>query len=167
MGEGQQGADPRREGGEAAAGRCLGLDVGSKTVGVAVSDPLRLTARPLTTLRRTPDVEADARRIARLAREQEAVELVAGRPYHLGGRPSRVLLQILPLVRKAAELSRLPLRWAEERLSSKEAEALMAQAGVPPRERRRRRDEFAAAVILQWYFEEGPVEPPRADEIES
>lgn len=166
MGDRQQGRASRRDGPQSPPGRCLGLDVGAKTVGVAVSDPLRLTARPLTTLRRTSDLQADARRIADLARQQEAAELVAGRPVHLGGRPSRVLLQIIPLVREAARLSRLPLRWAEERLSSKEAEALMVQAGVPPAQRRSRRDEFAAAVILQWYFEEGPVEPPRTDEIE-
>ncbi|HSR66521.1 MAG TPA: Holliday junction resolvase RuvX [Acidobacteriota bacterium] len=148
--------------GETPPGRCLGLDVGSKRVGVAISDPLRLTARPLTTLRRTSDLEEDARRIARLARREQAAELVVGRPRHLHGRPSSVLEHILPLARQAARLSGLPLKWAEERLSSKEAEHLMAQAGVPPRERRGRRDEFAAAVILQWYFEEGPVEPPSA-----
>lgn len=143
-------------------GRCLGLDVGSRKVGVAISDPLRLTARPLTTLQRSSDLQEDARRIARLARRQEAVELVVGRPHHLGGSPSAVLEHIVPLARRAARLSGLPLMWAEERLSSKEAEALMAEAGVPAGQRRRRRDEFAAAVILQWYFEEGPVEPPSA-----
>lgn len=152
----QQGhkSTTKRAGGP-AAGRWMALDVGSRSIGVALSDPLRITTRPLRTLRRS-SLEEDAALIAGLIRQHEAVLLVVGYPRHLDGRPAQTLSVIEPLARRIEQLSGLPLAWADERLSSKEAEQLMAEMGCSLSEMRSRRDEFAAALILRWYIDEGP-----------
>lgn len=135
-------------------GRWMALDVGSRCIGVALSDPLRITTRPLTTLVRS-SLEEDAALISGLIREHEVALLVIGYPRHLDGRPAQVLRVIEPLALRIGQLSGLPLVWADERLSSKEAEQLMAEMGCSLDEMRSRRDEFAAALILRWYIDEG------------
>ncbi|MEE8585507.1 MAG: Holliday junction resolvase RuvX [Acidobacteriota bacterium] len=155
----QQGkkAGAMRDCGE-VAGRWMALDVGSRSIGVALSDPLGITTRPLTTLRRR-SLEEDTAFLLDLIRQHEVVQVVVGYPCHLNGRPSKILRVIEPLARQIELQSGLPLVWADERLSSKEAERLMAERGWGVAERRRRRDEFAAALILQWYIDE-KASPP-------
>ena len=136
----------------------MALDVGSRSIGVALTDPLRITTRPLTTLRRS-GLEEDTATLLDLIRRHEVVQVVVGYPCHLNGRPSKILRVIEPLAQRIELQSGLPLVWADERLSSKEAERLMAEMGWSVAERRRRRDEFAAALILQWYIDE-KASPP-------
>lgn len=133
----------------------MGLDVGAKVVGVALSDPLRLTAKPLTTLRRTT-LSEDATRLAELATENGVRRFIVGRPLHLSGEKSGTLETVEMLVKALESFTDIPVVWAEERLSSKEAEALMAQMGVKASKRRGMRDQWAAALILQWYIEDNP-----------
>ncbi len=133
--------------------RWMALDVGSKTIGIAVTDPLKVTVRPLKTLIRN-NLDMDAERICQLIEEQQIERLVVGMPRHLGGQRSTTLNLIEPLVNRLEQALEIPIESAEERLSTKEAERLMAEAGLAVAERRKRRNEFAAAVILQWYLEE-------------
>lgn len=133
--------------------RWMALDVGSKTIGVAVTDPLKVTVRPLKTLIRD-NLDMDSERICQLIEEQQIERLVVGMPRHLGGQRSTTLNLIEPLVNRLEQALEIPIESAEERLSTKEAERLMAEAGLAVAERRKRRNEFAAAVILQWYLEE-------------
>ncbi|MGH9339949.1 MAG: Holliday junction resolvase RuvX [Acidobacteriota bacterium] len=133
--------------------RWMALDIGSKTIGVALSDALKLTTRPLTTIRRR-DLTADVAQVVELARVHGVERLIVGRPVHLDGTPSATLEYIEPLVRGLQETCSIPIEWAEERLSTKEAEQVMAQAGLPIAERRKKRNEYAAAVILSWYIED-------------
>ncbi len=131
----------------------MALDVGSKTIGVAITDPLRVTVRPLKTLIRE-NLESDAERIGELIDEQDIERLVVGMPRHLGGERSSIADLIEPLVKLLEQNLEIPVASAEERLSTKEAERLMAEVNLPLAERKRRRDEFAAAVILEWYLED-------------
>ncbi len=133
--------------------RWMALDVGSKTIGIAVTDPLKVTVRPLKTLIRD-NLDMDSERICQLIEEQQIERLVVGMPRHLGGQRSTTLNLIEPLVNRLEQALEIPIESAEERLSTKEAERLMAEAGLAVAERRKRRNEFAAAVILQWYLEE-------------
>lgn len=133
-------------------GRWMSLDVGSKRIGVGLSDRLRITARPLATLRRT-GLEEDARRVLELAVSHEVTLLVVGLPLHMDGTPAASRELADPLVLRVSEISNLPVVWCDERLSSKEAEERMAEARIPVSRRRQRRDEFAAAIILQRYME--------------
>jgi len=131
----------------------MALDVGSKTIGVAITDPLKITARPLKTLMRE-NLENDAERIGELVDEQDIERLVVGMPRHLGGERSSIADLIEPLVKLLEQNLEIPVASAEERLSTKEAERLMAEVNLPLAERKQRRNEFAAAVILEWYLEE-------------
>lgn len=133
--------------------RWMALDVGSKTIGIAVTDPLKVTVRPLKTLIRD-NLDMDTEIICQLIEEQQIERLVVGMPRHLGGQRSTTLNLIEPLVNRLEQALEIPIEPAEERLSTKEAERLMAEAGLAVAERRKRRNEFAAAVILQWYLEE-------------
>ena len=131
----------------------MALDVGSKTIGIAITDPLKVTVRPLKTLMRE-NLDTDAERIGELIEEQDIERLVVGMPRHLGGERSGIADLIEPLVKLLERNLEIPIASAEERLSTKEAERLMAEADLPLAERRKRRNEFAAAVILEWYLEE-------------
>ncbi len=133
--------------------RWMALDVGSKTIGVAITDPLKVTVRPLKTLIRE-NLDRDAERIGELIDEQDIERLVVGMPRHLGGDRSSIAALIEPLVKLLEQNLEIPIASAEERLSTKEAERLMAEADLPLAERRKRRNEFAAAVILEWYLED-------------
>ena len=131
----------------------MSLDVGSKTIGVAVTDPLKIIVRPLMTLVRKT-ISGDAQAICQLMDEQQVDKLIVGMPKHLGGQRSATLDFIEPLVELLETMSEVPIEWAEERLSTKRAEELMAEAGLSLAERRNKRNEYSAAVILQWYLEE-------------
>ncbi len=133
--------------------RWMALDVGSKTIGIAITDPLKVTVRPLKTLMRE-NLDTDAERIGEFIDEHDIERLVVGMPRHLGGERSSIADLIEPLVKLLEQNLEIPIASAEERLSTKEAERLMAESDVPLAERRKRRNEFAAAVILAWYLEE-------------
>lgn len=131
----------------------MALDVGTKRIGVAITDPLRILARPLQCLHRI-DPEADARRLAQLAHEHEVRKLIVGLPARLNGAPTPLAAEAEILCGRIEALSGVPWTFSDERLSSKEAEALLADKGFSVRDRRRRRDEVAAALILQWHLQE-------------
>jgi len=131
----------------------MALDVGSKTIGLAITDPLKVTVRPLGTLLRESR-NRDCQKVLETAELHQVDKLIIGRPLHLDGRRSDILGVIEDLVSEIARRSDIPIEWADERLSSKEAEVLMAEAGVAIRDRRQRRNEFAAAVILRRFLEE-------------
>ena len=133
----------------------MALDVGSKVIGIAISDPLKMTARPLTTIRRT-ELQRDAAEVLALAESNNVARIILGRPTYLSGQESTSLSFIEPLMEILGESWDGELDWADERLSSKEAEELMSELGIKPSERRKKRDQFAAALILQWYLEETP-----------
>jgi putative Holliday junction resolvase len=133
----------------------MALDVGSKVIGIAISDPLKMTARPLTTIRRT-ELQRDAAEVLALAESNNVARIILGRPTYLSGQESTSLSFIEPLMEILGESWDGELDWADERLSSKEAEELMGELGIKPSERRKKRDQFAAALILQWYLEETP-----------
>src|SRR5512137_54639 len=101
--------------------RWMALDVGSRTIGVALTDFLKITARPLKTLARRGFSE-DCRAIIELARDHSVEKIIVGRPLHLDGRRSEILGLIEKLADELARRSELPIEWADERLSSKEAE---------------------------------------------
>ncbi len=135
--------------------RWMALDVGSKVIGVAISDPLKMTARPLTTIKRR-ELTIDLAEVIKLAELNNVARIILGRPTYLSGQESSNLSFINPLMEGLRESWNRELDWADERLSSKEAEELMGELGIKASERRKKRDQFAAALILQWYLEEVP-----------
>jgi putative holliday junction resolvase len=125
----------------------LGVDPGDARVGVARSDPTGFLATPLETVRRG---RGDVRRIARLAVEHEAVEVVVGLPRSLsGGEGPAAAKTRLWAGSLAMAVAPLPVRLVDERLTTVSAEAMLRDRGVKGRARRAVVDQAAAVVILQ------------------
>ena len=125
----------------------LGLDPGDARIGVARSDPTGFLASPVETVRRG---RGDVRRIALLAAEHEAVEVVVGLPRSLSGGEGPAAVKTRAWAEGlAARLAPLPVRLVDERLTTVSAEAMLRDRGVKGRERRAVVDQAAAVVILQ------------------
>lgn len=138
--------------------RIVGLDVGERRIGVAVSDVTRTLARPLGVLRPAGlDVDAvrlSADEIGRLAGEEDGVaSIVVGLPRHLDGTPNGMTQRVEQFARQLEARTALPVTLQDERLSSREAESRLALREKDWRVRKRRLDAAAAAVILQDYLD--------------
>lgn len=134
--------------------RALGLDVGSKTIGVAVSDGLGLAAHPLKTLARGGTV-ADVATIERLVAEHEAVAVVVGWPLELSGRegPRTRRVGVLCDALRARLGDAIPVHQWDERFSTVAAERVLLEADLSRAKRKRVIDRGAAAFILQGWLD--------------
>jgi putative Holliday junction resolvase len=139
--------------------RTLGLDIGKRRIGVAVSDPLGMVARPVETLH-SVSLNKDVAYIAELAKSLEAEKVVMGDPIHMSGDPSPMSGRARKFGDLLAEVSGLPVVYWDERLTTVEAQRILQDSGVQPRKARQQIDAVAAAVILQSYL--NTIKPPRA-----
>ena len=134
--------------------RYLGLDVGAKRIGVAVSDELGLTAQPVLTLERKRNPRDDLRSLARLARRFGVAGIVVGYPLHLSGETSPRAQKTAAFAADLGEMTGLPVHLWDERLTTQEAHRILYEAG---RERQRHGkvvDQVAATLILQSFLDE-------------
>ena len=134
--------------------RYLALDVGSKRIGVAVSDELGLTAQPVLTLERRHNRREDLRSLARLCRRFGVVGIVVGNPVHLSGDVSPQAAKTQAFAAELGELTGLPIHLWDERLTTREAHQILYEAGHPRQEHRRVVDQVAATLILQSFMDE-------------
>ena len=130
----------------------MALDVGDKTIGVAISDALLLTAQPRPTVRRK-DIAADIEKLRRLAQENEVHEVVVGQPLHMDGQPSPQSRKVARFAEQLRKVLDLPIIFWDERLTSFEAEQHLEQMGLNWRQRREQVDKIAAMIILQNYLD--------------
>jgi putative Holliday junction resolvase len=136
--------------------RILGVDVGRRRVGLAISDPSGTLARPLTTLSIDGDaaVERVLQEIETLRAEADGLDaVVVGRPARLDGSASELTAEVAAFVRSLRERATIPVHEEDERLSSREAESRLALRERDWRKRKERLDAAAAAVILQDYLD--------------
>ena len=133
--------------------RILALDIGDRRIGVALSDPTGMLASPLTTIERaTPDTAAAIDAVLALAEQHEAAEILVGIPYLMSGCIGAQARITLGFADALAERTDIPVTHIDERLSSVQAERMLAQSGASARDRGRT-DAAAAAVILQAYLD--------------
>lgn len=136
--------------------RYLGLDVGTRRIGVAVSDELGLTAQPVMTLdlRRNPrpTPRETLRSLARLARRYGVAAIVVGNPVRLSGEESSQTKKVQAFAAELGRLAGLPIHLWDERLTTHEAHTLLYQAGHARQSHRRVVDQVAAAMILQEFM---------------
>ncbi len=138
--------------------RVVGLDIGEKRIGLAISDLTGTLARPVGVLRPS-GLEADAldvvaKEIARLAEEEDGVgAIVVGLPRRLDGSPTEMTPRVERFARQLESKTSLPVALQDERLSSREAESRLAVRDKDWRSRKARLDAAAAAVILQDYLD--------------
>ena len=126
----------------------LGLDVGSKTIGIAVSDTRQVVATPLATIARTR-ARKDAEQVLGTAGHRQIGGLLLGLPRHMNGTEGSRCQSTRAFGRTLASVTGLPIGYWDERLSTVEAERRMLEAGLSRRSRGEKINHVAAAIILQ------------------
>ena len=132
--------------------RIMSLDVGSRTIGIACSDALLMTAQGIETIRRT-SLEKDFTRLQELITEYEVHELVVGMPKNMNGTKGERAEKTEEFVDKMKEVIDLPVTYWDERLSTVMAERQLIAADVSRKKRKSVIDKMAAVVILQGYLD--------------
>jgi putative Holliday junction resolvase len=134
--------------------RIMGLDYGTKTIGVAISDPLMFTAQGIETIKRK-DENKQRRTLARIEEliiEYGVAEIVLGMPYNMNGTLGERAEKTLAFKEELVRRSGLPVTLWDERLTTYEAESSMIEAGIRREKRKEYIDMIAAILILQDYL---------------
>jgi putative Holliday junction resolvase len=135
-----------------SAGKLLGLDLGTKTIGIAISDGVRYSATPLETITRTKFTK-DAERIAELITENHAVGIVLGLPLNMDGSEGPRAQSTRAFARNLAQKITIPIVFWDERLSTAAVTRMMIDADVRRDKRAEVVDKLAASYILQGALE--------------
>lgn len=143
--------------------RALGIDLGAKRIGVAVSDAAGTVATPIEVVPRCGDRRRDHQRLLALAEEWEAEVLVVGLPLSLDGSVGPAAAGVLDEVAALRDLSTLPVDTYDERLTTVTAERALREMALDARARRKVVDQVAAAVLLQGWLDARRGEEPPTD----
>jgi putative Holliday junction resolvase len=138
--------------GHGGAPRILGMDVGSKRIGLAVSDPLRITAQGLETLQRR-NKGRDFERLGRVIREYHVAEIVIGLPLRMSGAGGTQSEKMQAFAEEIRRRFRLPVHLWDERLSSAQANRLLRETDMSIKRRGEVVDQMAAVLILQSWMD--------------
>jgi putative holliday junction resolvase len=130
------------------SGKILGLDLGTKTIGVAVSDGMRYSATPLETIKRTKFTQ-DAERIVTLIAENQVVALILGLPLNMDGTEGPRVQSTRAFARNLAPKIAIPVAFWDERLSTSAVTRMMIEADLRRDRRAEVVDKLAASYILQ------------------
>ena len=135
--------------------RIMGLDYGSKTIGVAISDALGLTAQPLETIERSGEnkLRRSLARLAEIVREKDIKKIVVGLPINMDGRSGERAALTLEFVEKLKLRVDIPIVMQDERLTTVEADEILDESGVKKQDRKQFIDQIAAGIILKEYME--------------
>jgi putative holliday junction resolvase len=134
-----------------AAGRILALDVGTKKLGVAVSDELQVVARPLFILERKGWKEL-LKRVISIIEDYDAVALVLGLPFNFDGTDNKMTDEVYRVGRNFSLSLRVPVFLQDERLSTRTAQEKLERAGMRVKDIKKRLDADAATIILQDFL---------------
>lgn len=132
--------------------RLMGLDIGDRTIGVAVSDPLGWTAQGVTTIRRK-SLEYDLEQLAKLVGEYNAEAFVLGLPLNMNGTSGEAVNKIKAMAAELEERFGLPIYYQDERLSTVSAHRALIEGDVSRKGRKKVVDKLAAVFILQTYLD--------------
>jgi len=136
--------------------KIVSLDVGSKTIGVAIGFSDRRITQPILTLQRK-SVKKDALKLQELCRKEAIDEIVVGLPLELSGEEGRSARLARQIGLALGELSGLPVHYQDERYSTVEAENRLREAGKTARQQKEMIDQVAAMVILEdWWRSQSP-----------
>lgn len=135
--------------------RVMGLDYGDKTVGVAISDELLITAQPIETVERerTNKLRKTYQRIEALIAEYEVEKIVLGRPLNMNGTEGDRVELTEAFAEELSRRTGLEIIWMDERLTTVEANRILEETGVAHSARKEHIDKMAAAIILQTYLD--------------
>ncbi len=144
------------------AGRILALDLGKKRIGLAVSDPLGITAQGLTTYQRIR-IRDDLDELARIAEEYEVRLLLMGNPMHMSGRDSRQAVYTREFAGRLVHRTGIPVEYWDERWTSTQAERVLKESGISIEKRKSAVDQLAAVILLESYLDSLPREHQEFD----
>lgn len=133
--------------------RTMGLDIGTKSIGVAVSDELGITAQGLKTIRRR-STEDDLREIAKIIAQFEIGKVVVGLPKNMNGSLGKQAAMVIRWIRVFRENAHLPVVAWDERLSTVGASRILLEADLSRQKRKKVIDKLAAVLILQGYLDQ-------------
>lgn len=136
---------------ETNARRILAIDYGRRRIGLAISDELGLTARPLGTVLRV-NRRADLRRLAQICLEHSVGRIIVGHPLHLSGEAGEMAAEAARFAAKLRKETGIETELVDERLTSWEAERAVAESPSSRRRRQGALDDIAAAVLLREYL---------------
>jgi putative Holliday junction resolvase len=132
--------------------RIMGLDVGEKTIGVAISDELGWTAQGLVTIRRE-SLASDLKKIEEIISQQKVEALVVGLPKNMNGTIGPQGEKVLQFVESLKEITDIPVHLVDERLTTVTAERILIAGDVRRKKRKQVIDKLAATVILQNFLD--------------
>jgi putative Holliday junction resolvase len=135
-------------------GRILALDLGKKRIGLALSDPLGITAQGLPTLQRT-NIRGDMAALAGIVAEREVTLLLMGNPLHMSGDAGKQAAYVYEFAERLAEHTGVPLKYWDERLTTVEAHRVLRSSGIGIEKRARAIDKLSAVILLESYLDSG------------
>ena len=137
---------------ESGKPRILALDLGKKRIGLAISDPLGLTAQGLPNLERT-NKRSDLAALAEFAREREVGEFLMGNPINMRGAEGRQSVWVREFAEALERATGLPVRLWDERLTTVEAGRVLRSSGISIAKRAAAVDRLSAVILLQSYLD--------------
>lgn len=135
-------------------GRILGIDLGNRTVGLAVSDIMGIIANPIGTVRiNDQDLDAALLEVKKVIAEREVSLIVLGFPKNMNGTVGPQGEYCLKFKEMLAKETSLEVKMVDERLTTKQADAIMLEADISRKKRKQNVDKLAATIILQTYLD--------------
>lgn len=132
-------------------GRMMGLDIGDKRIGVAVSDEMGWTAQPIVTISRT-SLEKDAEKLKQILDEYMVKKIVVGLPRALSGKITPQTQKVLDFIEEIKKKWAIPIEAWDEWFTTKEAERILISADMSRKKRKGVIDQLSAVLILQSYL---------------
>ncbi len=136
-------------------GRLLALDYGSKRIGAALSDPLRVLTRAWGLIEREKEGEAHLDTIRAIIAEEQVTAIVLGLPRNADGSEGPMVAAVRAFGARLEEVTGLPVHYSDESYSSLEADEILREKHRDPRKRKAERDVIAAQIILRHFLEFG------------
>ncbi|MBT9138521.1 MAG: putative pre-16S rRNA nuclease [Syntrophomonadaceae bacterium] len=132
--------------------RILGLDVGDKTIGIALSDELHLIAQAFEVIKRS-SLTKDFNRVGEIAREYQVKRVIVGLPLEMSGKEGKQAKKVIEFIAKLCRKVKLPVETWDERLTTSAAERHLLEANLPRAKRKQIIHKVAAQEILQGYLD--------------
>ena len=132
--------------------RAIAFDIGNKRIGVAISDPFNEYAMPCETFTRTRDIGADARALAKLAKDKGVGVIVCGMPFQYDGSEGIQTRKTREFIEQLRERTDLPIELEDERFTTMQARETQIMGGIKCEDRKKTIDSIAASYILESYL---------------
>lgn len=129
--------------------RILAIDYGARSIGLAITDELQLSVRPLITISSKKEA---VERIRSICNEYEVAQIVVGLPLRLDGTHGDAADRVTGFISQLREIIDVPIVTQDERLTTRAADEMLRAEGVPWQKRREKIDAYAAAIILEDYL---------------